>query len=144
MEGTQEYFNTTQVKALATSDKNANPNVSFCGTAYMVDEKTIVAASVAFEKTKQNIQETNKAVFLAFKPLSPEYYEHLNRAGEQLYPAGYRYYCTLRETTNSNLLPEDFIKMLTIALGNRVENLKHFLVFDIDEIRKVTTLSERG
>jgi capsid protein len=94
----QEYFNKTAIKALATTAKNGNPNVCLCGSAFMIDESTIIAASGFFDQTEKNIRETNKAVFMAFQPLASEYWKHYEETGQQQFPAGIRFYCILKET----------------------------------------------
>ena len=134
----QEYFNTAPGKTLATTDKNGNPNVCMCGSAYMLDENTIIAASGFFDRTDINIQETNKAVFMACKPLSPEYFKYYNETGEKQFPAGYRFYCTLQETSTSGPMLENVKERLRTRVGNRIpDSLKKVLVFKIDEIREL-------
>jgi hypothetical protein len=138
MNSYQEYFNKTPGKALATTDKNGNPNVCMCGSAFMIDDNTIIAASGFFDRTETNIQDTNKAVFMAFMPLSLEFFKHYEETGERQYPAGYRFYCTLKETATSGPLLENVKERLRERVGNRIpDSLRNLMVFDIDEIREL-------
>ena len=138
MNAYQEYFNKSPSKALATTDKNGNPNVCLCGSAFMLDENTIIAASGFFDRTEKNIQETKKAVFMASQQVKPEYWKHYEKTGEQQFPAGIRFYCVLREMANDSPLLEKIKVRLKERVGNRIpDNLKKLLIFDIVEIRKL-------
>jgi len=134
----QEYFNKTASKALATTDKNGNPNVCLCGSAFMIDESTIIAASGFFDHTEKNIKETNRAVFMAFQPLSVEYWKHYEETGQQLFLSGIRFYCVLKETATDGPMLEGIKKRLRGRVGNRIpDSLKSLLVFSVVEIRKL-------
>jgi hypothetical protein len=134
----QEYFNKTLGKVLATTDKNGNPNVCMCGSAFMIDSNTIIAASAFFDRTEANINETSKAVFMASRPLTPEFVKHYNETGERQFPTGYRFYCTLRETTSGGEMLEKIKDRLRERVGNRIsDSMKNLMVFDINEIREL-------
>jgi hypothetical protein len=134
----REYFNKAASKALATTDKDGNPNVCLCGSAFMIDESTIIAASGFFDKTEKNIKETNKAVFMAFQPLSSEYWKHYEETGQQQFPAGIRFYCILKETATDGPMLEGIKKRLRERVGNRIpDSLKKLLFFSVVEIRKL-------
>lgn len=134
----QEYFNKTSGKALATTDKNGNPNVCLCGSAFMIDDHTIIAGSAFFDRTETNLQETSKAVFMAFRPLSSEYFKFYDETGERQFSAGFRFYCHLRETATSGPLLEEMRERLRPRAGNRIpDSLKRLLVFEVIEIREL-------
>lgn len=132
----REYFNAARAKALATTDRNGNPNVCFCGTAFMPDDGTIVAAHGFFERTDNNIVATRKAVFMASEPTTPEYWRHYDETGEQRYPAGIRFYCTLREKLESHPFLDIIKKRFRRRIGNRIpDGLTGVYIFDVAEIR---------
>ena len=132
----QEYFNKTAGKALATTDKNGNPNVCLCGSAFMIDESTIIAASGFFDQTEKNIRETKKAVFMAFQPLSSVFWKHYEETGQQQFPAGMRFYCVLKETAPDGPMLAGIKQRLRERVGNRIpDSLKDLLVFTIVKIR---------
>lgn len=134
----QEYFNKTSGKALATTDKNGNPNVCLCGSALMIDEHTIIAASAFFDRTETNLLETGKAVFMAVRPLTADYWRHYEETGEKQFPAGIRFYCLLIETATSGPLLEKIKERLRAHVGNRIpDSIKKLLVFDIIETREL-------
>jgi hypothetical protein len=134
----QEYFNASGTKTLATSSADGSPNVCLCGTAFMPDADTIVAASGFFDRTDAYLAETGKAVFMAIRPLTAEYWIDYEATGEQPFPAGVRFYCTLRETATSGPLLDGIRERLRPRVGNRVPDGMHdLLVFDVVEVREL-------
>jgi hypothetical protein len=133
----REYFNTSvSAKALATADSAGNPDVCFCGTAFMPDEKTIAAAFGFFNRADKNISETRKAVFMAFRPTNPEYWKHYDETGRQLFPAGIRFHCTLKEKTDAHPYLEIIKNRFRKRIGNRIpDGLKGLFIFDVVEVR---------
>ncbi len=133
-----EYFNTTPAKSLATVDLSGQPNVCLCGASYMPDEKTIHVGVGFFEKSLKNIIDTGKATFLAAKPTTPEFWENYEKTGEQIFPAGYRYYCGFVKETNDPDLLLKIQERLRPRIGNRVPDaLKKVLVFKVHNVKEL-------
>ncbi len=133
-----EYFNTTPAKSLATVDPSGQPNVCLCGAAYMPDEKTIHIGVGFFDKTLKNITDTGKATFLAARPTDPEFWQHYEKTGERLFPAGYRYYCSYIKETDDPESLSIIQERLRPRIGNRIPDaLKKVLVFQVDEVREL-------
>ena len=133
-----EYFNNCPAKSLATVDTNGNPNICLCGSAIMVDEKTIHALYGYFEKSYTNIKQNHHAVFLATKGFSESYWKHFESTGEKLYIPGYRFYCRFKEETTDPAQLSPIKKRLSQKIGNRiVSKLKLLLIFEIKEIREI-------
>lgn len=133
-----QYFNQSPIKSLATVDAKGSPNVCFCGSAVMVDENTIQALSGYFDRTLANLNDNSKAVFLAQKPTTMEYYAHFEKTGELLFPAGFRYYCTLTGQTRDEKAIAPLKSRLQAIAGSRIAGrINLLLTFKVEEIREV-------
>jgi hypothetical protein len=131
------YFNTTDSKALATADESGRPDVALCGTAFMPDDTTIAAAYGFFDVTRKNIAANGKAVFLASKPTTQQFWKHYDETGDQEYAAGIRYHCTLKEQTESHPWLDIIKRRFRKRVGNRIpDGIKGLWIFTVDEIRE--------
>lgn len=136
MSSYQEYFNQSSGKVLATTDSEGNPNVCLCGSAFMLDNTTIVCASGFFDRTESNIRETKKAVFMALRPPTSEFWEHYEATGEQQFDSGVRFYCELKDSTTTAPLLGKIRERLRERVGSRVaDGMKELWLFEVDEIR---------
>ncbi len=134
-----EYFNSTSTKSLATVDENGQPNVCLCGTAYMPDENTIHIGCIFIAQSRKNIRKTKKATFLASKPVDSDYWKHYERTGEKLYPAGFRYYCTLVDETCDPEVLEPIYMELEKDPGRRIaEKLDSVMIFGVHKVREIS------
>ena len=52
-----------EVFSIATSSKNAKPNVIFVSYLKLIDDKTVLIADNYFKKTKKNLLENNQIAF---------------------------------------------------------------------------------
>jgi len=57
----KEFFKTISLMALATSNKNGNPNVVCIASKKIVNNDTVRIIDTFFKKTKKNILKNNKA-----------------------------------------------------------------------------------
>lgn len=132
----REYFNQALGKVLATADKNGRPNACLCGSAFMLNDATIACASGFFDRTESNIRETKRAVFMAFKSPTPEFWKHYEETGEQLFASGIRFYCEYKDSTASDPLLGKVRERLRGRVGDRVANgMKELWLFKVVEVR---------
>ena len=138
MENFVKFFNQSPIKSLATVDAIGNPNICLCGSALMIDEKTIQVLYGYIHKSFENLKQNRAAVFLASSVITTSFWKHYDETGEKLFIPGYRYDCTFKEELfDKNLISKGQKRLLPIIGTRAVDGFKSLLVFNVIGVREI-------